>query len=69
MLLALLVEDTVGLTSVLGHVGVDELDGIVTDGGGENSGHGDLFEGLLVGDSGVNAHNGSCSHLFLRNDI
>jgi len=46
----------VGLTSVLGHVGVDELDGIVTDGGGENSGHGDLFEGLLVGDSGVTQH-------------
>jgi hypothetical protein len=29
------------LSSVLGHVGVDELDDIVSDGGGEDSGHGD----------------------------
>jgi len=64
VLLTLLVEDSVGLASVLGHVGVHELDGIITDGCGENSGHGDLLEGLLGGLSGVNTHDGSCSHLF-----
>jgi len=53
-----------GLASVLSHVGVNELDGIVTDGCGENSGHADLLEGLVIGDSGVNAYDGSCSHLF-----
>lgn len=64
MLLALLEEDTVCLTSVLGHVGVHELDGIVTDGCGENSGHANLLEGLIGGLSGVNAYDGSSSHLF-----
>jgi len=64
VLLALLEENSMGLASVLSHVGVNELDGIVTDGCGENSGHANLLEGLVIGDSGVNAYDGSCSHLF-----
>ncbi len=66
VLLASLEEDTVGLASVLGHVSVDELHGIITDGGGEDSGHGDLLEVLVL--LAINAHDGSCGHLFFRID-
>jgi len=52
VLVSLEVEHTVGLPSVLGHVGVDEGDDIVTDGRGEDSGHldigGDLGDGVVA---------------------
>ena len=57
-----LVEDSMSLSSVLVHVGVNELDDIVSDGGGEDGGHGEgagIFGAIL----GVNADNGSCGHL------
>lgn len=63
VLLTSLIENSVGLTSVLGHVGVDELDGVISDWGSEDSWHWHLL--LLFA---VNAHNGSCSHLFFRID-
>jgi hypothetical protein len=44
VLVASLPEDTLSLASVLGHVGVDELNGIVSDGGSENGGHRDLTD-------------------------
>lgn len=53
-----LVEDSMSLSSVLVHVGVNELDDIVSDGGGEDGGHGDgagNFGAIL----GVYADNGS----------
>jgi hypothetical protein len=34
-----LVEDSMSLSSVLVHVGMNELDNIVSDGSSENSGH------------------------------
>jgi len=40
VLMSLEVEDSVSLTLVLAHVGVDERHDIVTDGGGEHGGHG-----------------------------
>ena len=42
MLLASLVEDGVTLSSVLGKVGVNEVDEVVSDGSREDSGHGDV---------------------------
>lgn len=44
VLLTSLVVDTMGLTSVLGHVGVNKLDGIVTDWCGEDGGHSNLLQ-------------------------
>ena len=41
MLHASLVEDSMSLSSVLVHVGVNELDDVVSDGSGEDGGHGD----------------------------
>jgi hypothetical protein len=66
VLLASLEEDTVGLASVLGHVSVDKLNGVITDGGGEDSGHGHLVHVLVL--LAINAHDGSCGHLFFRID-
>lgn len=57
-----LVEDSMSLSSVLVHVGVNERNDIVSDGGGEDGGHGDgagNFGAIL----GVNADNGSRGHL------
>jgi hypothetical protein len=57
----LVTADTVGLASVLVHVGMDKGDGVVTDGGGEDGGHLNLAgNGLFFG---VNTHNGSGGHL------
>jgi hypothetical protein len=39
VLVALEPENSVCLSSVLGHVGVHELDGVVSDGGSEDCGH------------------------------
>jgi hypothetical protein len=38
---ASLVEDSMSLSSVFVHVGVDELNNIISDGGGEDGRHGD----------------------------
>ena len=42
MLVAGVPEHSLCLSSVLGHVGVNELDGIISDGGSKDSGGGDL---------------------------
>lgn len=57
------VENSLGLSSVLGHVGVDELDNIVTDGGGEDGGHGLGTNNLSSGSIRVNTHDRARSHL------
>ena len=57
-------ENSMGLSSVLGHVGVNELDGIVSDGGGENGGHGDVAHNFSI--LGVNTHNGAGGHLSFK---
>lgn len=66
MLVTLEVEDTVSLTLVLAHVGVDESHDIVTDGGGENGGH-SCFTGNLgdfaVAIEGVDTANWAGGHL------
>lgn len=58
-------EDTVTLTLVLGHVGVAELNEIISDGGGEHGGHargaGDLF-----GVGGVDTDGRTGSHSIKR---
>jgi len=43
VLMSLEVEDSMSLSSVLGHSGVNEGDNIVSDGGAENSGHCGVF--------------------------
>jgi hypothetical protein len=50
-------EETVSLSSVLGHVGVNELDGVISDGGSEDGGHGDLADNGSI--LRVNTHNWS----------
>jgi len=45
VLMSLLPEDTVSLTSVLGHGGVAERDDIISDGGTEDSGHSGVLGG------------------------
>ena len=56
------VEDSMGLSSVLGHVGVAERDDIVTDGGAEDGRHssgsrdGSLFISSPDGDNGAGGH-------------
>ena len=62
VLVTLVTGNSVSLASVLGHVGMDEGDGVVTDGGGEDSGHLDLSGNS--GFFGVNTHNGSGGHLY-----
>ena len=57
VLVTSLPEETVSLTSVLGHVGVDKLDGIISDGGSEDGGHGNLRDNFVF--LRVNTHNGS----------
>jgi len=60
VLVTLQVEDTMGLASVLAHVGVNEGDHIITDRGGEHGGHVALtsnFGDITVGVMRVNAAN------------
>lgn len=59
---ASLVEDSVSLSAVLVHVGVNELDNVVSDGSSEDSGEGDGVLDLGAG-LGVDADNGSGGHL------
>ena len=61
--MSLEVEDSMSLSSVLGHVGVAERDDIVTDGGAEDGGHRGLsgngslgFAGRVNGDGGSGGH-------------
>jgi hypothetical protein len=59
---ASLPENSMSLSSVLVHVGVNELNNIVSDGSSEDGGHGDgvgNFGASLL----VNADNGSGGHL------
>jgi len=51
------------LSSVLVHVGVNELDDIVSDGGGEDGGKRDLVNNFGGAGLGVDADNGSGGHL------
>ena len=60
MLLSSLVEDGVSLSSVLGHVGVDEMNDVLSDGGREHGGEGQGTGGLVV--VGVDGNDGSGSH-------
>ena len=65
MLVTLQVEDTMGLTSVFAHVGVDEGDNIVTDRCGEHGGHVGLtgnFRDIAFPIECVNAANWSDCH-------
>lgn len=44
MFMSSLEVNSMGLSSVLVHVGVHELDDVVSDGSGEDSGHGDAID-------------------------
>src|SRR6185312_10391741 len=55
--------DSMSLSSVLGHVGVHEVDDVVSDGGSENSWHGNTVYYFTLGILGVNANYGSRGHL------
>lgn len=61
VLVADVLVDTVGLTSVLGHVGVHELHDVISDGSVEDGREGNLADDLVLGV--VQAHSGSRSHL------
>lgn len=63
MLLSLEVIDSLSLSSVLGHLGVNEVDQILSDWGGEDSWHLDLFESLVGGVSGPYGNNWSSGHV------
>jgi len=54
--------DGVGLAGVLGHLGVDELNDVVADGGGEDGGEGDVTNGL-IGRSRVDRDGRTRGHL------
>lgn len=60
-------EDSMSLSSVLGHVGVDELNDIVSDGSGEDGRHGDAVDDFRLVLFGVNTDNGSGGHLIRYN--
>jgi len=64
VLVASLEVDSVSLSSVLGHVAVAELDEIVSDGSGEDGGHGGGADDLF-GIVGVDADGGTGSHSVL----
>ena len=55
-------ENTMSLSSVLVHVGMNELNDVVSDGSGEDSGHGDGVGNFGAGLS-VNTDNGSGGHI------
>lgn len=63
VLLASLVEDSVRLTTVLSHVGVNELNGIISDGCAEHSGGRNLRHGGSARFVGVHGHDGTGGHL------
>ena len=63
VLVTLKPEDSMSLSSVFGHVGVNELNSVVSDGGSENSGHGNLADDSAI--FGVNTHDRSL-HLLKR---
>jgi len=66
MLMSLLPEDTVSLSSVLGHGGVAERDDIISDRGAEDSGHSGVLGGhfsFVV----VDTDSGSAGHFLLPN--
>ena len=57
-------ENSMSLSSVLGHVSMDELNEIISDWGREDSWHwGAILNGFRV--TGVNAHSWAGSHLLL----
>ena len=55
--------DGVGLAGVLGHLGVDELNNVVADGGGEDGGEGNITDGLVLR-GGVDRNGRTSGHLF-----
>lgn len=55
--------DSMGLAGILVHVGVHELDDVVSDGGGEDCGHGDAVGHLGGVFLLVDAHYWSGGHL------
>ena len=63
VLLASLVEDSVRLATVLSHVGVNELNGIISDGCAEHSGSRNLGHGGSATFVGVHRHDGTGGHL------
>jgi hypothetical protein len=63
VLLTGLLEHTMGLSAVLSHVSVHKLDGIISDRGGEDGGHGNVTDDLVGRGAGVNGNNGSGSHI------
>jgi len=63
VLLTGLLEHTMGLSAVLSHVSVHKLDGIISDRGSEDSGHGHVADDLVLRGVGVNGNNGSGSHI------
>jgi len=66
---ALLPENSMSLSSVLGHVGVDELHNIVSDGGSEHGWHNNLLEDVSGRVLRVNANARAGSHLSSCRDI
>ena len=55
-------ENSMGLSSVLSHVAMDELDKVISDWGSEDSWHwGAILDGVRV--SSVYTHGGTGSHL------
>jgi len=63
VLLTGLLEHTMGLSAVLSHVSVHKLDGIISDRGGEDGGHGNITDDLAGRGVRVNGNNGSGSHI------
>jgi len=59
VLLTGLLEHTMGLSAVLSHVSVHKLDGIISDRGSEDSGHGHVTFNLVGSSAGVDGNNGS----------
>lgn len=70
VLLAGFAEDSMGLSSVLVHVGVHELNDIISDGRLEHSRKGDAVDDFVFAVLGVNTHDGSRGcHLRYENSL
>jgi hypothetical protein len=63
VLLSLEVEDSLSLSSVLGHLGVDEVNQVLSDWGREDGWHVNLFEGFVRGVSGPYGNDWSSGHV------
>ena len=65
MLMAGLGGDSMSLSSVLGHIGVDEVNYIISDGCGEDSGHWDAVNNFGLSLFRVDTNDWSGGHLIL----